>query len=606
MRRTRAAALGVGGLLWALASVPAPAGASPPPAGWQRRQAERDAAEGRRLLRDGQFDEALFKLKSAYAAEPSAETLLDIAEAQRGGGRILEAYASYETLLHDHAVELSVEQRQAVQGALAELNGKTGTLKLAIDPSANVAVDGDMVPASARGKPIRLLIGAHRVAVTKTGAAAAIYDVIIHRGKEAEVPPPAAGALAAVRPPPPPAAAPILPAAGVAPISPAAARVPSAAAAPIPSAAAAPIAPAAAAPIPSAAAAPIAPAAAAPIPSAAAAPIPSAAAAPIPSAAAAPIAPAAVTPVRAAAPVPSAAGAPIGPAAPVPPAAPASAPPAPAPVAAVAAPVTPVAPAPPAVAPPPPVSPASAAGGPLSPAPPSAPATPPAVEPLPAIPAPIPEESAPPPVFAPAEAAPTAAPPAAQDPLRVGVMVGLLSFPRPLEAELVFKLGRWFGLGVEASFLPQVSVPAIDGKLNLKAIQGLFRWHVFGNAFYLGGGLGYQNFQASLGETIDNGELKINADMSGPFVIPQLGWMWIFDSGFAMGLSFGIQIPIPKEPVVTATYNGQPVPSQASSTVPQDAVNEAQTTGDNVRSAAKLIVRYPFPQIDFLRLGFFF
>jgi len=490
MRCARMAAV-----LLALAGIPAAALGAPPPAGSERRQADREAAEGRRLLRQGQYDEAAFKLQSAYAAAPSAEILVDLAEAQRGGGRTLEAYASYEAVLHDHAVELSAEQRQAVQSALAELGQKTGTLKLAVDADANVAVDGDLIPAAARRKPIRLLIGAHKVAVTKTGTAAAVYDVIIHRGRESEVPPPVAGALP---PPPPPAAAVVRPVA------------------------------------------------------------------------------------------------------------PPPAPPAPPPRAALPPPVPPPAAPPVAVVAPPPAAPPVVAAAPAAPPIAAPPPPPPGVEPLPAIPAPIPEEAVPPPPPPPLEAPPPLVEAPAEDPLRVGVMIGVLSFPRPLEAELAFKVGRWFGFGVQASFLPQVSVPAIDGKLDLKAMQGVFRWFPFGNAFYLGGGLGYQNFQASFGETIDNGQLRISADMSGAFLVPQLGWMWIFDSGFAMGLSFGLQVPIPKEPVVTATYNGQPVPDQPTSSVPQDVVNEAQTTGDNVRSVAKLIVRYPFPQIDFLRIGLFF
>ena len=500
MRRARMATV----VLLALAGIPATARGAAPSPGWERRQAERDAAEGRRLLRQGQFDEALFKLQSAYAVEPATEILLDLAEAQRGAGRTLDAYASYEALLHEHAVDLSGEQRQAVQSALNELGQKTGTLKLSVDAEANVAIDGDLLPANARRKPIRLLIGGHKVAVSKAGTAAAIYDVIIRRGREAEVPPPVLGALPPA-PPPAPASA---------------------------------------------------------------------------SASAGSVHPVAPPPAAAlAAPPPRVAPPPPAPPPPAPPAPVVAPPPAAPPV------VAPAPAAPPVAVPPPPG---------------------PGVEPLPAIPAPIPEESAPPPVPPPVEGPPPAVAPDAEDPLRVGLMIGLLSFPRPVEAELTFKVGRWFGFGVQASFLPQVSVPAIDGKLDLKAMQGVFRWYPFGNAFYLGGGLGYQNFQGSFGETIDNGQLRISADMSGAFLVPQLGWMWIFESGFAMGLSFGLQIPIPKEPVVTATYNGQPVPDQATSTVPQDVVNEAHTTGDNFRSVAKLIVRYPFPQIDFLRIGLFF
>ncbi|HVT09125.1 MAG TPA: hypothetical protein VHO67_16810, partial [Polyangia bacterium] len=194
----------------------------------------------------------------------------------------------------------------------------------------------------------------------------------------------------------------------------------------------------------------------------------------------------------------------------------------------------------------------------------------------------------------------------ADDALRVGVILGIISIPRPIELELAFKVGRWFGLGIEGSFLPQLSVPAVDAKLDLKAMQGVFRWYPFGGSFFLGAGLGYQNFEASFGETVDNGHLNVKADMSGAFFIPQVGWMFIGDSGLCFGINLGLQIPIPKEPVVTATYNGQPVPSQPTSSVPQDVIDQAQSNVDSVRSVAKFIVRYPFPEIDFLRLGLFF
>jgi len=94
--------------------------------------------------------------------------------------------------------------------------------------------------------------------------------------------------------------------------------------------------------------------------------------------------------------------------------------------------------------------------------------------------------------------------------------------------------------------------------------------------------------------------------MSGFFVQPQLGVLWISQSGFAISFSLGLQIPIPKDPVVSASYLGQPVPAQATSTVPQDVVDQAQNTKDDVQSVARLIVKYPFPTLDLLRIGFFF
>jgi hypothetical protein len=484
-------------LLLSALGAAAPALAGPPAPGWEHRQAERDAAEGRRLLAEGRYDEALFKLQAAYAVEPKVETLFGIAEAQRGGGRTLEAYASYETLSRDRAAELSAAQRQTAESALAELGRKTGTLKLDLaDPAAGCTLDGEALAAGTRGAPIRLLIGAHKLVITRPDGTATTYDVIIRRGRETEIPPPAAARPAAVTAPPPPVvtAPPVVP-----PLPPPVATPPS------------------------------------------------------------PPPPVVVPAVRVA---------------PPPPAAP---PPGPPPAVVQAPP-----PAPPVVA--------------------QAPPAPP-VETLPPLQLTV-QPTGPPPSGG--EPLPPAPPPRSDDALRVGVMLGILAFPRPVELELAFKVGRWFGIGVQASLLPQLTAPGIDAKMDLRAIQGVFRWYPFGGAFYLGGGLGYQNFQGSYGETVDGGALRIDADMSGPFLVPQMGWMWITDSGFAVGLGLGLQIPIPKEPVVTATYNGQPVPAQPTSSVPQDVIDRANTNSDNVRTLAKLIVRYPFPEIDLLRIGVFF
>jgi hypothetical protein len=186
------------------------------------------------------------------------------------------------------------------------------------------------------------------------------------------------------------------------------------------------------------------------------------------------------------------------------------------------------------------------------------------------------------------------------------LLIGVVTFPRPVEGELTVKLNSSFALGLKGSYLPELSVPFIDGKIDLKAVEGIVRWFPGEGSFFLGAGFGYQNFEASLGELVDGNELTIAADMSGYFVQPQLGVLWISQSGFAMSLSFGLQIPVPKDPVISATYMGQPVPAQATSTVPQDVVNQAQTSKDDVQSLARFIVKYPFPTLDLLRIGFFF
>jgi hypothetical protein len=259
-------------------------------------------------------------------------------------------------------------------------------------------------------------------------------------------------------------------------------------------------------------------------------------------------------------------------------AAPLPPPPAPAPTPiATPSPVTPIAPPTPDFAPLPPASP------PLSSA--SQPPLPPSFEPT-----------------------PTQPPAPAADTVRLGFLVGVLAFPRPIEGEVMLKLGTSLALGLKGGYLPELSTPGGSAKLDLKAVEGTLRWFPGQGVFFLGAGLGYQNLLASL-TTLDSysgNALTITADMSGFFISPHLGVLWISQSGFALSFSVGVQIPIPRDPVVSATFNGQPVPSQPTSTVPQSVIDEAHSDEDNVRSIARFIVKYPFPNIDLLRIGFFF
>jgi hypothetical protein len=326
-------------------------------------------------------------------------------------------------------------------------------------------------------------------------------------------------------------------------------------------------------------------------------PPPVAAVAPPPSPPARPVSPVIATAPSPTSPPPPAPAAPPAPPAPAaPPAAIATVLPTPAP------PATPAPIAPPPVAPPVPVAPLV----PVAPPVPVAPTPPPAITPQPP-PALLPVESLLPPPVPPTtemHEGPPASP--AADESRVGLLLGVVTFPRPVEGELTVKLSSAFALGVKGSYLPELSVPWIDGKIDLKAVEAIVRWFPGDGVFFLGAGFGYQNFKASLGELIDGNELTIAADMSGYFVQPQMGVLWISHSGFALSLSFGLQIPIPKDPVMSATYMGQPVPAQATSTIPQDVVDQAQTSKDDIQSIARFIVKYPFPTFDLLRIGFFF
>jgi hypothetical protein len=231
----------------------------------------------------------------------------------------------------------------------------------------------------------------------------------------------------------------------------------------------------------------------------------------------------------------------------------------------------------------------------VAPAPPPAPMMPPAPAPIAPIVA-VPETPPPPPERVSPRPEPDSV-------WRPAILVGILSFPRPIEIEALFKVHPTLALGVQYSLLPTLSLPDDAASLKLDAGQGTLRWFPFSGAFYLGGGFGFQRLRASLGQTIDGGGLRVVADMSTFFVSPQLGWLWFTHSGFTIGLNLGVQIPFPREPSVEVTYGGQPLPSQGA---PSNVTSAADSDRKTVADVARVIMRYPIPNIDLLKIGLAF
>jgi hypothetical protein len=181
--------------------------------------------------------------------------------------------------------------------------------------------------------------------------------------------------------------------------------------------------------------------------------------------------------------------------------------------------------------------------------------------------------------------------------------VGLISLPRPAEIEAGVRLHDTISLGLKYSMLPTLSAGNDAARIQLDATQAVFRWFPFHGRFYVGSGLGYQRLKVSFKENVDGGALNVLADMSTFFVSPQVGWLWVWPSGFSLGINLGVQIPFPKDADVTTTYNGQPLAAGAGSSI---VAGSAAKDSDKVKNAANVVMRYPLPDFDLLKIGFFF
>jgi hypothetical protein len=202
--------------------------------------------------------------------------------------------------------------------------------------------------------------------------------------------------------------------------------------------------------------------------------------------------------------------------------------------------------------------------------------------------------------------------------VRVGALVGLIALPRPLEAELLVKFKDTVGLGAQYSMVPTITFPGKDSKIEMWAIQGIVRWFPWSGSFYLGAGFGSQTFKASMSSTstqtlgivTSSGTLETTADASTLFVSPQLGWLWTWGSGLTLGLNAGVQIPLSSPPGATTTFNGVPVVASCAG-IPaalcdQNLANTAASNADSLGSVTNIIAKIPLPNIDLLKIGFFF
>ena len=186
--------------------------------------------------------------------------------------------------------------------------------------------------------------------------------------------------------------------------------------------------------------------------------------------------------------------------------------------------------------------------------------------------------------------------------VKPGILLGI-GFLRP-SGEIAVKITDYVAVGGQYSMLPEFDIPGFDAKVGTSAIQGTLRVFPFGGAFYVGAAGGLQTLKVS---KLDD-DTKAEVDFSSPVVTPQVGWLWTWDSGFTIGLSLGAQIPFGKDPEVKSYYNGIEIPEDgpAPAGVPQEKADSANKTRGKVKDVAKLIGKTPLPQIDLLKIGFFF
>jgi hypothetical protein len=189
-------------------------------------------------------------------------------------------------------------------------------------------------------------------------------------------------------------------------------------------------------------------------------------------------------------------------------------------------------------------------------------------------------------------------------PFRIGVLVGT-GLPEVANFGAQIKLTRFFGAGVNVGVIPTVKL-RYYGEAAQKYQEYDVYGHIypFGGALFLGAGVGYAQIDGTLYNrfTASGVSVDVTSDATVRTLVltPQLGFLKIFDVGFAIGFDIGAQIPIaPSEVRFNTVAVG--LPPQLEQEIRTKYINP---NDEKVRHTLDTLGRTPLPTFNF-KIGWF-
>jgi hypothetical protein len=175
-------------------------------------------------------------------------------------------------------------------------------------------------------------------------------------------------------------------------------------------------------------------------------------------------------------------------------------------------------------------------------------------------------------------------------------MVGLVSLPRPLDAELYLRVSDYFFVGFSYSDFPAFVADPLLSAAGAKsgsttatldqfnAFDADLRVFPFAGSFFLGSSFGRQSLKGAITENTAFGPQTATVDLTTIYATPRVGYLWTFGPGIVLGVDAGVQLKLSGTPQVN-------MPSGAT-----------QSMKDNAQNLADIGASYPLPSFH-LRLG---
>ncbi len=194
----------------------------------------------------------------------------------------------------------------------------------------------------------------------------------------------------------------------------------------------------------------------------------------------------------------------------------------------------------------------------------------------------------------------------------------VIGVPHPINLAVDARLHPLWSVGVGGGYFPlKVPIGGNSVKLTLINYEARGRWHPFSGAFFLGTAFGQQRLSVQTSKSLSTSvtvsgvavpvtaNVDVLAKIKGLYATPHIGWMWIFDSGFLIGLELGAQIGFASKTTVDIGIKASDprldpyIGLVRDQKTYKDAVQQIQDMG-------KKIGNMPLPFLSLLRLGWMF
>jgi hypothetical protein len=177
----------------------------------------------------------------------------------------------------------------------------------------------------------------------------------------------------------------------------------------------------------------------------------------------------------------------------------------------------------------------------------------------------------------------------------VGPYATVVALPRPFTFGLEAKWNDWLGLSAGYGFLPQISIIS-SVKTKLTGYDVRLKFYPFQGSFFLGLAYGSQTLTGNMTQTISGVVTTGTVVQDNQFIGPHLGWNWIWDCGFFMGMDLGVQLSMNRKTTFTDNSNNPTVQNSA----------EYLALKKDILDAAELVGKTPFPILSLVKIGYFF